>query len=96
MAKSKLEKAIEEQVDKLTPAQAELVRSQYATYKRNKRKMAELDDKLNAVNSQPATTREELRVRQSERSTITYEYGQLSAANSRISAELFNQLSDEG
>lgn len=93
--KSKLEKAIDEQADKLNHAQAELVRSQYETYMRNKRRMAELDQMLKAANANRAVTREEIRALQAERSTIAYEYNQLSTANSRIQAELFNQLSDE-
>ena len=92
MTKSKLELAVEQHAESLNAAQRELVMSQFATYKRNRAQMADIDSKLKMVNAMTTTTREELRAKQSERSTLSYEYNQLATANSKIAAELFRQL----
>jgi len=94
LAKSKLEQAVEARAGALNDAQRELVLSQFSTYKRNKARMAEIESKLKMLDSKDTVTRDELRMKQAERSTLTYELNQLATANSRISAELFEQLGD--
>ena len=90
--KTKLEKAIEAQVDSLSAAQRELVLSQFSIYKRNRTRLTELDSALKAISLMKTTTLEELRCKQAERSALTYEYSQLATTNSRISRELFEFL----
>lgn len=92
--KTKLEQAIEERASTLNDAQRELVMSQFSTYKRNRARMAEIDSQLKILNSMHTATREEVRMKQAERSTLSYEHNQLATANSKIAAELFDQLGD--
>lgn len=94
MTKSKLEKAVEERAGQLGKAQRELVLAQFAAFKRNKQRIGTLDDMLSALNARPTGTLDEVRAKQAERSALAYEHAQLTAANSRISAELFEFLKE--
>ena len=69
--------------------------AQLAEYRRNKSRLSEIADRLYALNAIPAATRDEIRLKQAERSALAYEHNQLSIANSRISADLFGILGDE-
>jgi len=93
--KTKLEQAVEQRAASMNEAQRAIVLAQLAEYRKNKSRLAEIADKISALNSKPATTRDEVRLKQSERSALAYEHGQLSTANSRISADLFGILGDE-
>lgn len=93
-SKSKLEQAVEERTSSFNEAQRELVMKQLSTYRRNCARMADIDSRLRAIDARQPVTREEMRVKQAERSTLSYEYNQIATANSRISAELFSQLED--
>lgn len=92
--KSKLEQAVERQIENLNDAQRELVKSQLSVYKRNSARLAQVEAELNAWNSRRAVTTEEVRVKQSQRATLSHEINQLSTANSRIAAELFDFLKE--
>ena len=93
--KSKLEQAVERQSESLNDAQRELVRSQFAIYKKNKERLAWIESRLDAVNSRPAASLEEVRRKQAERSTLAYEHNQLSTANSRIASELIDFFKEQ-
>lgn len=86
---------MERRVESLGDAQKELVMAQYATYKRNRERMAKLQDKIAVIDAGSYHTMDEMRIKQAERSTMAYEYAQLATANSRISAELFGFLGEE-
>lgn len=75
-------------------AQREIVKSQLAEYRRNSARLARLDDEIRAVNARPTVTRDEVRVKQAERSALSYEYNQLATANSRIAGELFDLVKE--
>jgi len=92
--KSKLDKAVDEAIEGLNEAQKELVRSQLSVYKQNKARMAALKDQQAAVDAMTAPTFEELRAKQAQRSTLSYEYNQLATANSRIAADIFEFLKE--
>lgn len=94
MTKSKLEQAVEKQAEKLNDAQRELVRSQLSVYKRNNARLAQVESELNAWNARQAVTTEEVRLKQSQRATLSHEINQLSTANSKIAAELFEFLKE--
>ncbi|MBQ9005973.1 MAG: hypothetical protein IJ092_06335 [Atopobiaceae bacterium] len=89
MAKSKLERAVEDGMEGLSEAQRELVRSQLSVYRRNAARLAQVESELNAWNARPAATLEEVRVKQSQRATLSHEINQLSTANAEISEKLF-------
>lgn len=94
MAKSKLEKAIDERAGALGAAQAELVRSQYAVYRQNKARLAELKERMKLVDGANVSTLDEVRAKQATRSTLSYEYNQLAVVNSRIASDLFALLEE--
>ena len=83
--KSKLEKAVEDRVSSLNEAQRELVLSQLSDFKRNKGRIAEIEDALVTSGRHPSA----------ERSMLATERAQLVTANNEIAAKLFNQLKDE-
>jgi len=89
LAKSKLEVAVERHVDALNDAQRELVLSQFSLYKSNKARLAELKSRIDKVDSRPAASLDDVRAKQAQRSTLSYEYNQLATANSRIASDLF-------
>ena len=84
MAKSKLEKAIEEGVSGLNDAQKQLVLAQFADWKRNKTRIAEIEDALKL--KKPG--------RDEQRCDLVNERAQLIDVNGRILARLSDQLSD--
>lgn len=86
MAKSKLEKAIEEGVSGLNDAQKQLVLAQFADWKRNKARIAEIEDALKLRRSG----------RDEQRAELVAERAQLIDVNGRILARLSEQLSDRG
>lgn len=92
--KSKLEQAVEKRAASLNEAQRELVLSQLAVYKRNNARLAQVESELNAWNSRKCVTTEEVRVKQSQRATLSHEINQLSTANSKIAAELFDFMKE--
>ena len=94
MAKSKLELAIERHVDVLNDAQRELVLSQFSIYKQNKARLADIKSEMDRADSRQATTLDEVRAKQTTRSTLSYEYNQLATANSRIASDLFKFLEE--
>jgi hypothetical protein len=92
--KSKLEQAVERHAGKLNEAQGELVRAQFSTYRKNLERLSRLEDELKSVNALQPTTREEVRAKQAQRASLTYEQGQLSTANAKIASELFGFLEE--
>lgn len=92
--KSKLEQAVERQAENLNDAQRELVMSQLSVYKKNLSRLSRIESELAAVNAVQPTTREEVRAKQAQRASLTYEHGQLTTSNSRIAAELFEFMKE--
>ena len=88
MAKSKLERAVEERASGLNDAQKELVMSQLSIYRKNLARLSKVESEIAAVNAVQAATREDVRLKQARRASLTYEHGQLTTANSRIAADL--------
>ena len=82
--KSKLEQAVEKKASSLNDAQKELVLSQFSVYKRNKARIAEIEDVLRISSCTPST----------DRSNLATERNQLTIANNEIAAKLFQQLKD--
>lgn len=93
-SKSKLEQAIEAQTSTMNDAQRELVRSQLSVYKRNNARLSQIESELAALNARPTATLDEVRLKQSQRMTLTYEHNQLTTANSSIAAELFKFMEE--
>lgn len=93
--KNKLEREIENQAAQLSAAQREIVLSQFSDYKRNKARIAAIEDLLNAPRKTQVTTSaanaEAAAIRD-----LTRERAQLMAVNNEIAAKLFDQLSDRG
>ena len=94
LTKSKLELAIESHASQLGDAQRELVMSQFSVYKSNKARLSEIGEQLRAVDSMRATTLDEVRLKQANRASLSYEHNQLSTSNSQIAAELFKFLEE--
>lgn len=92
--KSKLEQAVERQIDSLNDAQKELVRTQLSQFRRNDARLAQVEAEIRNVDSSPAHTRAEVRERQAARAALSYEHNQLSTANSRIADSLFDFLEE--
>lgn len=88
VAKSKLERAVEERASDLNDAQKELVMSQLSAYRKNLARLSKVESEIAAVNAVQAATREDVRLKQARRASLTYEHGQLTTANSRIAADL--------
>ena len=84
MSKSKLEKAIENGISELNDAQKQLVLAQFADWKRNKARIAEIEDALKL--KKPG--------RDEQRVELVNERAQLIDVNGRILARLSDQLSD--
>ena len=93
--KTRLEKAVEQQVSKLNDAQKELALSQLGIYKQNSARIADIDAKLDAINATSAPTMDSFRYKQSQRTTLAYERSQLAMANSKIASDLFDFLEDK-
>ena len=94
LAKSKLDRAVEEHVGNLNDAQRELVLSQFSIYKQNKARLSELKDRMSAADGARTSTLAELRAKQATRSSLACEYNQLATANSRLASDLFNLLEE--
>ena len=92
--KSRLEQAVEKKASELNDAQRELVMSQLSVYKKNAARLTKVEDEMCAVDSMVPTTRDELRKKQSQRSTLAYERNQLTTANSRIASDLFEFMKE--
>lgn len=92
MSKSKLEKAIENGISELNDAQKQLVLAQFADWKRNKARIAEIEDALSLNRSSAASTS----ARNAQRAELVNERAQLIDVNGRILARLSDQLSDRG
>lgn len=87
--KSKLEKAISERSESLNPAQRELVMSQFADWKRNKARIAQIEDILGTRRRAASGAFVE------HRPELVNERAQLIDVNGRIAARLFEQLSED-
>ena len=94
MAKSKLEQAVERRAGDLNDAQRELVMSQLSTYKRNSTRLSQIESELDSLNAMTATTREEVRVKQAQRASLSYEHNQIATANSKIATDLFGLMKE--
>lgn len=90
VSKSKLEKAIEDGVSNLNDAQKQLVLAQFADWKRNKARIAEIEDTLSLRQSSATSTS----ARNAQRAELVAERAQLIDVNGRILARLTDQLSD--
>lgn len=88
--KTKLEKAVEENASKLNGAQRELVMAQFADYKRNKTRIAQIEDTLRLRQSSATSSS----ARAAQRAELVNERAQLIDVNGRIAKRLFEQLSD--
>ena len=93
--KSKLEQAVEKRAASLNEAQREIVLSQLSVYKQNSARLAKISDELVAVNARTTVTRDEVRMKQSDRASLAYEQNQLSIANSKIAFDLFNFMEED-
>lgn len=94
MAKTKLEKAVEQGTTSLNDAQREIVMSQFRDYKRNKARITEIADLLGTKRSTVSSS--DARALAAERAVLANEQAALMKANAEISDKLFNQLSDGG
>lgn len=94
--KSKLEQAVDSQIERLNDAQRELVLSQFAIYKRNKQRIADIDSQMPLLEPKNAHSVNDVQLRQSQRTALAYERSQLATSNSRIATELFGLLSVGG
>jgi len=90
--KSKLEQAVEKHSAHLGDARRELVMTQFSVYKQNNARMAEIKQSIAKVDSMKASTLDEVRYKQAQRSALSYEYNQLATANSRVASDLFSVL----
>lgn len=93
--KTNLEQAVRKQVSSLNDAQREIVLSQFGVYKQNKDRLSEIRSQLSVLSSKPPATMDEVRFVQSQRAALVYEQSQLSTANSKIAADLFEQLKED-
>ena len=93
--KSKLEQAVERQAENLNEVQRHLVMSQLSDFKRNKARMAEIDDKVGMMDVQMLASPEKKEFRLAQRQNLIEERGYLSEANIKIAANLFAQLSQK-
>lgn len=93
--KSKLEQAVEKQAEGLNDVQRRLVMSQFSDFKRNKARIAEIDDKIGALDVQMLANPEQEKLRLAQRSTLVSERSHLVEANNGIAANLFDQLGEK-
>ena len=93
--KSKLEQAVETQIEGMNDAQRELMKSQLSNYRKSKSLMAKIEDEISVLNAKPTATREDLRLKQTVRAAMTHEYSQLSIASNEIASTLFDKLEDK-
>jgi len=92
--KSKLEQAVEARASSLNEAQRELVMSQLAVYKKNIARLTFIESEIDTINSIPTASREEVRSKQAYRASLSYEHNQLTTANSKIAADLFEFMKE--
>lgn len=90
LAKSKLEKAIEEAISGLNDAQRQLVLTQFSDWKRNKARIAEIEDLLRLRQSSATSSS----ARAAQRAELMAERTQLMDLNGRILVRLSEQLPD--
>lgn len=90
--KSKLEQAVDSQVESLNDAQRRLVLSQFAIYKQNKERIIQIDSQMALLEPKDAHSIGDVQMRQTQRTSLAYERNQLATANSRIAADLFKLL----
>ena len=93
--KSKLEQAVERQAENLNDVQRRLVMSQFSDFKRNKARMAEIDDRVGMMDVQMLANPEQEKLRLAQRQNLIDERGHLAEANVKIAANLFAQLSEK-
>lgn len=93
--KSKLEQAVEKQAEGLNDVQRRLVMSQFSDFKRNKARIAEIDDKVGALDVQMLANPEQEKLRLAQRATLVSERSHLVEANNGIAANLFDQLGEK-
>jgi len=96
LSKSNLEKAVTKQAGDLPDAQRELVLSQFATYMWNKKRMAEIEAKLQAMDLHPPKDPKEFELHLKHHKMLTAERNQLTTSNNSIASKLFMQLRDTG
>ena len=92
--KTNLERALESGMSGLNDAQRELVREQYATYRQNKRRIAEIRDALSAKPATPVST-SGMQAAYAHRAALNDELARLMTVNNDIADRLFNQLSGD-
>ena len=85
--KTKLEKAVEENASALNDAQRELVLAQFADWKRNRTRIAQVEDTLRLSRSKDSPGSQKT-------AELVNERAQLIDINGRIAKRLFEQLSD--
>ena len=90
--KSKLELAVEERAASLNEVQRELVMDRLKDYRRNRARIAKIDERLKAMDSQPCVWPEDAKVNLAHRTALIAERGKLAEANDAISSKLFDQL----
>lgn len=93
--KTNLEQAVRDRADSLSPAQREIVLSQFGIYKQNKARLSEIRCQLGIFNAKAPATYEEVKFLQTQRASLVYEQNQLATANSKIAADLFEQLKED-
>jgi hypothetical protein len=88
--KSKLEQAVERQASSLNDAQRELTLSQFSDFKRNKSRIAQIEDVMRMMDANPAQDGDVAR-----RMQLASERAQLIEANNSLASNLFAQLGDK-
>lgn len=90
--KSKLQVAVEKRAASLNDVQREIVLAQFADYRKNKARIAQIEKVLNSPHPNPPAGSDAMKDLLARRMTLANERAQLVAANSEITSKLFFQL----
>jgi len=93
--RSKLEQAIKDHAESLNDAQRELVMSQFSDLKRNKERIAKIEETLKMMDAQPVVGPDGTKVHLAQRMSLASERSQLIETNNSIASALFSQLKDK-
>jgi hypothetical protein len=69
--------------------------TQLCTYRQGLAQLARISEELKSVNAKQAVTFEQLRAKQAQRASLTYEQGQVASSNAAIAEGLFRFLKKE-
>ena len=93
--KSKLDLAVEKHAGRLNDAQRELVLSQLSDHKRNRARIAQIEETLRLMDVQPVSGPDGTKVHLAQRMSLTSERAQLIDTNNGIASRLFEQLRED-